>query len=91
MAKPSDMLPELQGRLPIRVVSWLAQQEDFRRMPDEPEGSWSSSKGVLATERSSSSSSRTPFEELPTRRPTSMSRTRNIGRAPLLPHGDGEV
>jgi ATP-dependent HslUV protease ATP-binding subunit HslU len=39
MAKPSDLLPELQGRLPIRVELKALSQEDFRRILTEPEHS----------------------------------------------------
>jgi ATP-dependent HslUV protease ATP-binding subunit HslU len=37
MAKPSDLLPELQGRLPIRVELKALTREDFRRILTEPE------------------------------------------------------
>jgi ATP-dependent HslUV protease ATP-binding subunit HslU len=39
VAKPSDLLPELQGRLPIRVELKPLTQEDFRRILTEPEAS----------------------------------------------------
>ena len=39
VAKPSDMLPELQGRLPIRVELSALTKEDFRRILTEPEAS----------------------------------------------------
>src|SRR6478735_3018559 len=35
-AKPSDLLPELQGRLPIRVELRALVRDDFRRIPTEP-------------------------------------------------------
>ena len=35
--KPSDLLPELQGRLPIRVELRALTEEDFRRILTEPE------------------------------------------------------
>ncbi len=38
-AKPSDLLPELQGRLPIRVELKPLTKEDFRRILVEPEAS----------------------------------------------------
>ena len=38
-AKPSDLLPELQGRLPIRVELKALSREDFRRILTEPEAS----------------------------------------------------
>src|SRR5947209_10440615 len=37
LAKPSDLLPELQGRLPIRVELKALTREDFRRILTEPE------------------------------------------------------
>jgi ATP-dependent HslUV protease ATP-binding subunit HslU len=36
LAKPSDLLPELQGRLPIRVELRALTGEDFRRILTEP-------------------------------------------------------
>ena len=39
LAKPSDLLPELQGRLPIRVELAPLTKEDFRRILTEPEAS----------------------------------------------------
>jgi ATP-dependent HslUV protease ATP-binding subunit HslU len=38
-AKPSDLLPELQGRLPIRVELKALGRDDFRRILTEPEAS----------------------------------------------------
>jgi ATP-dependent HslUV protease ATP-binding subunit HslU len=38
-AKPADLLPELQGRLPIRVELASLSREDFRRILTEPEHS----------------------------------------------------
>jgi len=38
-AKPSDLLPELQGRLPNRVELLPLTEDDFRRILLEPEGS----------------------------------------------------
>lgn len=39
IAKPSDLLPELQGRLPIRVELNALSKEDVRRILTEPEAS----------------------------------------------------
>jgi ATP-dependent HslUV protease ATP-binding subunit HslU len=39
VAKPSDLLPELQGRLPIRVELKALTQDDLRRILTEPETS----------------------------------------------------
>ena len=37
LAKPSDLLPELQGRLPIRVNLKPLEKNDFKRILTEPE------------------------------------------------------
>jgi ATP-dependent HslUV protease ATP-binding subunit HslU len=39
ISKPSDLLPELQGRLPIRVELQALTRDDFRRILTEPEAS----------------------------------------------------
>ena len=39
LAKPSDLLPELQGRLPIRVELSALTEKDFVRILTEPEAS----------------------------------------------------
>ena len=39
MAKPSDLIPELQGRFPIRVYLDNLTREDLRRIMLEPENS----------------------------------------------------
>jgi len=52
LAKPSDMLPELQGRLPIRVNLASLTQDDFKRILIEPEASLVKQyKALLATEK----------------------------------------
>ncbi len=51
MAKPSDLLPELQGRLPIRVELKALTRDDFIRILKEPENSLIKQyKALLATE-----------------------------------------
>ncbi|HYM04761.1 MAG TPA: ATP-dependent protease ATPase subunit HslU, partial [Stellaceae bacterium] len=51
VAKPSDLLPELQGRLPIRVELKPLTRDDFRRILTEPEASLIKQyKALLATE-----------------------------------------
>ena len=51
LAKPSDLLPELQGRLPIRVELKALTRDDFRRILTEPEASLIKQyKALLATE-----------------------------------------
>ncbi|MCU7554518.1 HslU--HslV peptidase ATPase subunit [Alteromonas sp. ASW11-19] len=39
MSKPSDLIPELQGRLPIRVELAALKVEDFKRILTEPSAS----------------------------------------------------
>jgi ATP-dependent protease HslVU ATPase subunit len=39
VAKPSDLLPELQGRLPIRVELKALSRDDFKRILVEPQAS----------------------------------------------------
>ena len=52
IAKPSDLLPELQGRLPIRVELQPLTQGDFVRILTEPEANLiCQSKALLATEK----------------------------------------
>ncbi|MDB5414758.1 MAG: ATP-dependent protease ATPase subunit HslU [Rubritepida sp.] len=50
-AKPSDLLPELQGRLPIRVELKALTRDDFRRILAEPEHSLlKQASALMATE-----------------------------------------
>jgi ATP-dependent HslUV protease ATP-binding subunit HslU len=37
LAKPSDLIPELQGRLPIRVELSALSVDDFKRILREPQ------------------------------------------------------
>ena len=51
VSKPSDLLPELQGRLPIRVELSPLKEEDFRRILTETEASLvKQSIALMATE-----------------------------------------
>mgnify|MGYP001820986295 CR=1 FL=1 len=51
LAKPSDLIPELQGRLPIRVELDDLGTEEFRRILTEPDASLTEQYGaLLATE-----------------------------------------
>ena len=51
LAKPADLLPELQGRLPIRVELEALGRDDFVRILTEPEASLIKQyKALLATE-----------------------------------------
>jgi ATP-dependent HslUV protease ATP-binding subunit HslU len=51
LAKPSDLIPELQGRLPIRVELDDLGTEEFRRILTEPDASLTEQyRALLATE-----------------------------------------
>mgnify|MGYP001258758049 FL=1 len=51
LAKPSDLLPELQGRLPIRVELNALTEDDFKRILKEPDNSLIKQyKALLKTE-----------------------------------------
>ena len=51
LAKPSDLLPELQGRLPIRVELNALTSEDFKKILKEPDNSLIKQyKALLKTE-----------------------------------------
>ena len=51
LAKPADLLPELQGRLPIRVELDALNSEDFKRILKEPDNSLIKQyKALLKTE-----------------------------------------
>nr|WP_308610944.1 ATP-dependent protease ATPase subunit HslU [Marinicella pacifica] len=51
LAKPSDLIPELQGRLPIRVELRALTSEDFERILTEPKHSLTEQyKALIGTE-----------------------------------------
>ncbi len=51
LAKPSDLLPELQGRLPIRVELNALSSDDFKKILEEPDNSLIKQyKALLKTE-----------------------------------------
>jgi len=51
LAKPSDLIPELQGRLPIRVELTALSADDFKRILEEPDASLTEQYiGLLSTE-----------------------------------------
>lgn len=51
MAKPSDLIPELQGRLPIRVELSALTTDDFKRILTEPSASLTEQyQALMATE-----------------------------------------
>ena len=51
VSKPSDLLPELQGRLPIRVELKALTEDDFKRILTEPEANLlKQNQALMATE-----------------------------------------
>ncbi|OFC69984.1 HslU--HslV peptidase ATPase subunit [Alteromonas confluentis] len=51
MSKPSDLIPELQGRLPIRVELSALKVEDFKRILTEPKSALTEQyRALMATE-----------------------------------------
>jgi ATP-dependent HslUV protease ATP-binding subunit HslU len=51
LSKPSDLIPELQGRLPIRVELQALTAQDFERILEEPHASLTEQyQALLATE-----------------------------------------
>ncbi|MGE4218090.1 MAG: ATP-dependent protease ATPase subunit HslU [Alphaproteobacteria bacterium] len=65
LAKPSDLLPELQGRLPIRVELNALTREDFGRILREPENSLIKQYvALLGTERVTLSFTEDAIDEL---------------------------
>ena len=51
LAKPSDLIPELQGRLPIRVELKALTPQDFERILVEPNASLTEQyQALLSTE-----------------------------------------
>ena len=51
LSKPSDLIPELQGRLPIRVELRALTPEDFKRILTEPDAALTKQyQALLATE-----------------------------------------
>jgi len=80
LSKPSDLIPELQGRLPIRVELESLRVDDFVRILTEPDASLTAQyRALLATEGVS-----IEFEDSGVRRVAEIAwhvneRTENIG------------
>lgn len=65
LTKPSELLPELQGRLPIRVELTALTREDFKRILTEPEASLIKQyQALLATEDYTLEFSENAIEEI---------------------------
>ncbi len=80
LAKPADLLPELQGRLPIRVELQPLSRDDFRRILTEPEHSLLKQYGALmGTENVALSFSEDAVDALATLAADINDRVENIG------------
>lgn len=65
MTKPSDLIPELQGRFPIRVELKSLTEEDFKRILTEPGNALIKQyKALLETEGVKLTFSRESIEEI---------------------------
>jgi ATP-dependent HslUV protease ATP-binding subunit HslU len=79
-AKPSDLMPELQGRLPIRVELTDLSKEDFVRILKEPQNALTKQQiALLATEGVSVKFTEDGVEELASSAFVVNQRTENIG------------
>ena len=80
LAKPSDLLPELQGRLPIRVELKALTREDFVRILREPEYSLLRQyKALLSTENFTLDFTADAVEEIATLAAEINANVENIG------------
>jgi ATP-dependent HslUV protease ATP-binding subunit HslU len=90
VAKPSDMLPELQGRLPIRVELKALSEDDFVRILAETRANLVEQyRACSAPSRSRWISRPRPCARLPARRASE--RKRREHRRPPLADGDGKA
>ena len=80
LSKPSDLIPELQGRLPIRVELDPLTAEDFARILEEPDASLTEQyQALLATEGLEISFSKDGIEKIAEIAWQVNERTENIG------------
>jgi ATP-dependent HslUV protease ATP-binding subunit HslU len=85
VAKPSDLIPELQGRFPIRVELEPLTQEDFVRILTEPKGALVTQyRALLETEGVSLEFTREGLEEIAATAVQVNERTENIGARRLF-------
>jgi hypothetical protein len=86
VAKPSDLVPELQGRLPIRVELRALSVDDFKRILTEPDASLTEQyRALLATEGVTWNSARMPSRDWPKLLSRSTSRPRTSAPAACIP------
>ena len=80
MAKPSDLIPELQGRLPIRVELEALTEEDFRKILKEPKNALTKQyEKLLAVEGVNISFTDDALDEIARMAAEVNSKTENIG------------
>ncbi len=80
ISKPSDLIPELQGRFPIRVELDPLGEEDFRRILTEPENALTRQyQALLATEEVAVEFSEDGLDELARVAQAVNQQTENIG------------
>lgn len=80
LSKPADLLPELQGRLPIRVELTALSRDDFKRILTEPEASLIKQyKALLSTEGVSLDFADDAIDEIATLSAEINERVENIG------------
>ncbi len=80
VAKPSDLLPELQGRLPIRVELKALSRDDMRRILVEPEANLvRQHQALLATEGVTLTFSEDAYDALADAAVTVNGKVENIG------------
>ena len=80
LSKPSDLIPELQGRLPIRVELKALQPEDFVRILTEPDASLTNQyMALLGTEDVKLSFTKDGIEKMANLAWHINERTENIG------------
>lgn len=80
VAKPSDLIPELQGRFPIRVELEALTKKDFYRILVEPKHALTEQyKALLATEELSISFTDDAIEEIASFAEQVNTKTENIG------------
>ena len=80
LSKPSDLIPELQGRLPIRVELEALTAEDFERILEEPDAALTEQyQALLATEDLEISFSKDGIKKIAETAWQVNERTENIG------------
>jgi ATP-dependent HslUV protease ATP-binding subunit HslU len=85
VAKPSDLIPELQGRFPIRVELAPLTQEDFVRILTEPRGALVEQyRALMATEGLSVEFTKDGLDEIAATAVQVNERTENIGARRLF-------